>query len=57
MTGFYYLDTHNIGRVDHVQALIVDSDDDLRILIYNETCQTFGWSLNLTSEERTAVVR
>ena len=51
------METYNIGRVDHVQAVTVDCDDHLGILIYNQTCQTFRWSLYLTSEERTAIVR
>ena len=40
-----------------MQSVIVDRDDDLGILIYNQACQTFRWSLYLTSEERTAIVR
>lgn len=51
-----FIATHNIARVDHVQPVVVDCDDDLGILVYNQTGQTFRWSLYLTSEERTAVV-
>ena len=51
------METYNIGRVDHVQAVTVDCDDHLGILIYNQTCQTFRWSLYLTSEEGAAIVR
>jgi len=43
--------------VDDVESLAIYCDDDLAILIDDKTCKTFSRSLNLASEEGTAIVR
>ena len=40
-----------------METKTVDGDDDLGILVDDETGQTLGGSLNLSSEESTSVVR
>ena len=49
--------THHIAGIDDMETEAVDGNDDLSVLVDDETCQTLGWSLNLSSEESTSVVR
>ena len=39
-----------------METKTVDGDDDLGILVDNEAGKTLGWSLDLSSEERTSIV-
>ena len=48
--------TYNIGRVNDMETMTVDGNDDLGVLVDHEAGQTLGRSLNLTSEECAAVV-
>ena len=49
--------SHQIYWVDDVEAVAVDGDEDLAILVDDEASQTLGRGLDLPTEESTAVVR
>ena len=49
--------THHIAGIYDMETEAVDGNDDLSVLVDDETGQTLGGSLNLSSEESTSVVR
>jgi hypothetical protein len=46
-----------MDRVNDIQALAVDGNDNLAIFINDKTCQALSWCFYLASEESTAIVR